>query len=60
MVALIIVGSLGVAWTVQLAGGPGLRLPARMREWSASVRPTSWLLAAAALVVVYTVLRNAL
>ncbi len=47
MVALIVVGSLGVAWTVQLAGGPGLRLPARLREWSASVRPTSWLLAAA-------------
>jgi hypothetical protein len=60
MIAVIIVGSLGVAWTIQLAGGPALRLPARMREWSASVRPTSWLLAAAAGLVVYTVLRNLL
>jgi hypothetical protein len=60
MIAVIIVGSLGVAWTIQLAGGPAFRLPARMREWSASVRPTSWLLAAAAGLVVYTVLRNLL
>ena len=60
MVALIVVGSLGVAWTVQLAGGPGLRLPVRLREWSASVRPTSWLLAAVAVLVAYTVLRNVL
>lgn len=60
MVALIVVGLLGVAWTVQVAGGPRLRLPARTREWSASVRPTAWLLAAAAVLVVYTVLRNVL
>jgi Protein of unknown function (DUF2752) len=60
MVALIVVGSLGVAWAVQLAGGPELRLPLRLRGWLAPVRPTSWLLAAAALLVVYTVLRNVL
>lgn len=60
MVALIVVGSLGVAWTVQLAGGPALRAPARMREWLAVVRPTSWLLAAAVVLICYTVLRNVL
>jgi hypothetical protein len=60
MVALVVVGSLGVAWTVQVAGGPSLRLPTRIRKWSASVRPTSWLLAAAAVLLVYTVVRNVL
>ena len=60
MVALVVVGSLGVAWTVQLAGGPGLRLPTRTHKWLASVRPTSWLLAAVAVLVGYTVLRNVL
>jgi Protein of unknown function (DUF2752) len=60
MVAVIVVGLLGVAWTVQVAGGPRPQLPARTREWSASVRPTAWVLAATAVLVVYTMLRNVL
>jgi Protein of unknown function (DUF2752) len=60
MVALIVVGSLGVAWTVQWAGGPGLRLPARIRERFAAVRGTWWLAAGLAALVAYTVLRNIL
>lgn len=58
MVALIVLGSLGVAWTLQLTGGPRLRLPAGIRGYFAPVRPTSWLLAAAVVLVGYTVLRN--
>jgi hypothetical protein len=60
MLALIVVGSLGVAWTVQLAGGPALRSPAAMRERFAAVRGTWWLAAGLAVLVAYTVLRNVL
>jgi hypothetical protein len=60
MVALIVVGSLGVAWTVQLAGGPALRPPMAMRERFAAVRGTWWLVAGLAVLVGYTVLRNVL
>ena len=60
MVALVVVGSLGVAWTVQLAGGPALRPPTAMRERFAAVRGTWWLVAGLAVLVGYTVLRNVL
>jgi hypothetical protein len=60
MLALIVVGSLGVAWTVQLAGGPALRSPTAMRERFAAVRGTWWLAAGLAVLVAYTVLRNVL
>ena len=60
MVALVVVGSLGVAWTVQLAGGPALRPPAAMRERFAAVRGTWLLVAVLGVLLGYTVLRNVL
>jgi hypothetical protein len=60
MVALVVVGLLGVAWTVQLAGGPALRPPTAMRKRLVSVRGTWWLGAGLAVLVGYTVLRNVL
>ena len=60
LVGLIVAGSLGVLWTDQLAGGPRVRLPVKVGERLASVRPTSWLLAGALVLMVYTVLRNSL
>jgi hypothetical protein len=60
MVALVVVGSLGVAWTVQLAGGPALRPPTAMRKRLVAVRGTWWLGAGLAVLVGYTVLRNVL
>ena len=60
LVVLVVVGSLGVLWTIQLAGGPVLRPPAAMRERFAAVRGTSWVAAGLAVLVAYTVLRNVL
>jgi hypothetical protein len=60
MVALVVVGLLGVAWTVQLAGGPALRPPTAMRKRLVAVRGTWWLGAGLAVLVGYTVLRNVL
>ena len=60
LVGLILVGLLGVLWTVQVAGGPGLRLPVKLRERLMAVHPSSWILAGTAVLVVYTVLRNLL
>jgi hypothetical protein len=60
MVALVVVGLVGVAWTVQLAGGPALRPPTAMRKRLVAVRGTWWLGAGLAVLVGYTVLRNVL
>jgi Protein of unknown function (DUF2752) len=60
LVGLIVAGSLGVLWTIQLAGGPALRPPTAMRERLAAVRGTWWLAAGLAILVAYTVLRNVL
>ena len=58
LVGLLVLGSLGVLWTVQLAGGPRLRLPANLRQRLRPARLTSWLLGGTAVLIVYTVLRN--
>jgi hypothetical protein len=60
LVVLVVVGLLGVLWTIQLAGGPVLRPPAAMRERFAAVRGTWWLASGLAVLVAYTVLRNVL
>jgi len=60
LVVLVVVGSLGVLWTIQFAGGPVLWPPATMRERFAAVRATWWLTAGLAVLVAYTVLRNVL
>jgi hypothetical protein len=58
LIGLVVVGMLGVLWTVQLAGGPALRLPRGIRERLAAVSGTWWLVAGVAVLVAYTVLRN--
>jgi len=57
-IGLVLLATLGVLWTVQLAGGPSIRLPKATRERLAAVRPTAWFVAGAVGMVAYTVLRN--
>jgi hypothetical protein len=56
--SLVLFATLGVLWTVQVAGGPAPRLPKRVRDRVAAVRSTTWLVAGAIGMVGYTVLRN--
>jgi hypothetical protein len=58
LVGLVVLGLLGVAWTVEVAGGPALRPPRRLRETLRRVHPTRWLVIGLSAAVVYTVLRN--
>ena len=58
LVGLVAVATLGVLWTVQLAGGPAVRLPKLVRDRLAAVRPMTWLAAGVIGMVGYTILRN--
>lgn len=58
LVGLLVLATLGVLWTVQLAGGPAVRLPKRVRDRLTAVRPTTWLAAGVVGMVGYTILRN--
>ena len=58
LVGLVAVATLGVLWTVQLAGGPAVRLPKLVRDRLAAVRQTTWLAAGIIGMVGYTILRN--
>ena len=58
LVGLVAVATLGVLWTVQLAGGPAVRLPKLVRDRLAAVRPMTWLAAGVVSMVGYTILRN--
>jgi len=58
LVGLVVLATLGVLWTVQLAGGPAVRLPKLVRYRLAAVRPTTWLAAGVIGMVGYTILRN--
>ena len=60
LITLVVLGMLGVLWTVQFAGGPAIRPPAAMRERVSAVRGAWWLAAGLAVLVAYTVLRNVL
>jgi hypothetical protein len=59
-VALVILGVLGVLWTVEAAGGPSVRLPQRLAERLRRVSPMQWLLVGLFVAVIYTVARNLL
>ena len=58
LVGLLVLATLGGLWTVQLAGGPAVRLPKRVRDRLTAVRPTTWLAAGVIGMVGYTILRN--
>jgi hypothetical protein len=58
LVGLLVLATLGVLWTVQLAGGPAVRLPKRVRDRLTAARPTTWLTAGVVGMVGYTILRN--
>jgi hypothetical protein len=58
LVGLVVLVALTVLWTVQLAGGPAVRLPKLVRDRLAAVRQTTWLAAGVIGMVGYTILRN--
>lgn len=60
LVGLVVLGVLGVLWTVEVAGGPRFRPPTAIAERLRRVHPTRWLAIGLAAAVVYTLLRNLL
>lgn len=51
---------LGIAWLVELVGGPALRPPARLRAFSVRLGGGGWAVVIVALAVVWTLVRNLL
>jgi hypothetical protein len=60
LVGLVVLGVLGLLWTVEVLGGPRVRPPARLGAALRLVHPTRWLVLGMSAAVVYTVLRNLL
>jgi hypothetical protein len=60
LVGLLVIGALGVLWTLEAAGGPAVRLPDRLGRRLRRVPATRWLLLGIGFAVVWTVLRNLL
>jgi Protein of unknown function (DUF2752) len=60
LVGLLILGVLGVLWTVEAAGGPAVRLPRSLGERIRRVSFKQWLLVGLLVAVIYTVARNLL
>ncbi|MET0692656.1 MAG: DUF2752 domain-containing protein [Propionibacteriaceae bacterium] len=60
LIGLVVLGLLGAVWTVEVLGGPRLRVPERLRARLAGVHPTRWLVIGLSCAAVYTVLRNLL
>jgi hypothetical protein len=60
LVGLVILGVLGVLWTVEAGGGPAFRLPRPLSERSRRVRPLQWLVIGLLAAVIYTITRNLL
>nr|WP_275588552.1 DUF2752 domain-containing protein [Microlunatus panaciterrae] len=58
LVALVLLGVLGVLWTVEVLGGPKVRPPAALGARLKRVHPTRWSLIGLAVAVVYTLARN--
>ena len=58
LIGLVVLAILGALWTVQVAGGPVVRLPKAIRDQLAAVRPKTWVIAGLVGMVGYTVLRN--
>ena len=60
LIGLVILGLLGVLWTVEAAGGPAVRLPRWLAERLGRVPASRWLVVGLLAAVVYTVARNVL
>lgn len=60
LVAIAVLGVVGVLWVVEALGGPALRPPLALRQRLARTTPRQRLAAFFAVGVVYTVLRNLL
>jgi Protein of unknown function (DUF2752) len=60
LVGLVILGVLGVLWTVEAAGGPAFRLPRSLSERLGGLRPMQWLVIGLLAAAIYTVIRNLL
>ncbi len=58
LVGLVVLGILGVLWSVEVLGGPKVRPPDRLAVRLRRVHPTRWLLGGLAAAVLYTVIRN--
>ena len=58
LIGLLIVGVLGVLWTVEAAGGPAVRLPRRLAERLRRIRPAQWLVIGLLVALIYTITRN--
>jgi len=58
LVALLVLGVLGVLWTMEVLGGPAARPPRRIADRLRRIHPTRWLTIGLVAAVVYTVLRN--
>ena len=60
LIGLVILGVLGVFWTVEAVGGPAFRLPRPFSERLSRVRPMQWLVIGLLAAGIYTVARNLL
>jgi len=58
LVALTVLGALAVVWAIEVAGGPAMRPPRRMKKRLQQVPTPAWPLVALVLAVLYTVFRN--
>jgi hypothetical protein len=59
-VALAVVSLVGLAWLVEVAGGPVIRPPTVVRARLSRVPRWQWLTAGAAILIAWTLLRNLL
>jgi hypothetical protein len=60
LVGLLVIGTLGVLWALEAAGGPAVRLPRGLGQRLSRVSATRWLVLGVGFAVVWTVLRNLL
>jgi hypothetical protein len=60
LIGLVVLGVLGVVWTIEAAGGPAIRLPRGISRPLRRVGRDRWLLIGLGAAVIYTVLRNLL
>jgi Protein of unknown function (DUF2752) len=60
LIGLLVVGVLGVVWSVEAVGGPAVRPPDRLAQAMRRVGPARWLLVGLIVAVIYTIVRNIL
>ena len=58
LIALAVVGIAAVLWSIEVAGGPSVRPPRRLRRRLQQVSVVAWPILGGGLAVAYTVLRN--